>query len=235
MAICPFAVKKLIPPGSSDPKITARVGVWHVDGGNASSLYDWFNGPSGGLESHFFITKDGVLEQYRDTAYQADAQWAANDFGLSVETQGFGDGVWTDAQIFMSQRLMRWMHAEHSIPLRKIQNWNGSGFGYHSLFPEWNKSNHSCPGAGRIKQFDQVLVPWLNKGAPKDGPTPNITDALHADNLDDRIVALRKVVHRGDDAAANAAAAWLRAIKDVQQARAIALDMRSQLKDLEVR
>ena len=94
MAVCPFAVKRLIAPGSSDPRIEPRVAILHVDAGNASSLYDYFKNRSGGIESHFHIRKDGVIEQYRDTAFQADANLHANDFAVSIETQGFGEGEW---------------------------------------------------------------------------------------------------------------------------------------------
>lgn len=189
MALCPFAVHKIINPGSNDPKITARAICLHVAVSEASSLYDYFNGPSGGIESHFYIQRDGGIEQYRDTAYQADAQYDANDFAISFESQGMGDGEWTDAQIASIKKLILWCHSEHpDIQLQKIQNWNGSGIGYHAQFFEWDRSGHSCPGPDRVKQYDNIIVPWLNAGA-QEGTDLQLNDDIYRDK--DKTVTVR--------------------------------------------
>lgn len=163
------AVKKLIPPGPTDPRITPRVVILHVDAGNADSLYGWFNGPSGGIESHFFVKKNGVVEQYRSTDVQADANTDANDFAISIETQGYAAGEWTPEQVASIKALILWCHKTHRIPLAKVKTWNGSGVGYHTQFPgSWDKRGASCPGPDRIKQFNNVLVPWLAAGGNED-------------------------------------------------------------------
>lgn len=167
MAWYPDAVKRNIPPPSSgiDPPITARIAILHVAATEADSLYDYFNGPSGGVESHFYVKYNGVVEQYRDTAYQADANMDANDFAISIESQGLADGKWTDAQIASIEKLLLWIHTTHSVPLSVVQTWDGSGVGYHTLFEShWDKRNASCPGPNRIIQFNQILVPWMEQG-----------------------------------------------------------------------
>lgn len=166
MALIPFAEKKLIPPGDNDPHIVARIGILHVDAGNAESLYDFFKNRSGGIESHGHVRKDGVLEQYRDTAFQADANLDANDFALSFESQGFGAGEWTAAQLATIKRIMLWARDVHGIPLRKVTSWDDrtGGWGYHTLFgapSHWTPVAKSCPGPDRIKQFNDILVPWM--------------------------------------------------------------------------
>ena len=164
MAVCPFAVKRLIAPGSSDPRIEPRVAILHVDAGNASSLYDYFKNRSGGIESHFHIRKDGVIEQYRDTAFQADANLHANDFAVSIETQGFGEGEWTPAQLASIKRLLLWLNKVHGIPLEQCPAPYGKGVGYHTLFgapSAWTPVAKSCPGPDRKKQFHSILVPWM--------------------------------------------------------------------------
>ena len=174
MALYGPAVKKLIPPGPNDPRITPRVAILHVDAGNTDSLYGWFNGPSGGVESHFHIKKSGVVEQYRDTAWQADANTDANDFAISIETQGYGEGEWTPAQLTAIKALLLWCHETHGIPLVKCKTWDGSGVGYHTLFRGdddtfgWDKRGASCPGPDRIKQFDNELVPWMATSGDED-------------------------------------------------------------------
>lgn len=164
MALCPFAVKKLIAPGSNDPRIKPRVAILHVDAGNAESLFDYFKDRSGGIESHFHVRKDGVVEQYRDTNFQADANNLANDFAVSIETQGFGEGEWTPAQLAAIKRLLVWLNKVHGIPLRQVEAWDGSGVGYHTLFgapSQWTPVAKSCPGPDRKRQFHSILVPWM--------------------------------------------------------------------------
>lgn len=164
MAICPFAVKKLIPPGYNDPRIIPRLAILHVDAGNAYDLFSYFNGPSDGIESHFHGAKDGTIFQYRDTNWQADANYKANPFAISIETQGFGPGEWTPQQIQSIKKLLLWIHKTHDVPLRKADRWNGSGIGYHIQFGSpgyWTNVAKSCPGPQRIKQFNDILVPWF--------------------------------------------------------------------------
>lgn len=211
MALCPFATHKLIPAGDNDPRIDARAAILHVDAGGASSLYDYFRYRSGGIESHFFIKWDGTIEQYRDTAFQADANLDANDFAISIETQGFANGKWTKAQLASIKRLLRWLHAEHDIPFRKIQHWNGSGVGYHTLFgapSHWTPVAKSCPGPNRIKQFNEILVPWFEVArqpkppAPAPVPDAELTvlawNCYTASDDDDVLAQLNRWVDRHD-------------------------------------
>jgi hypothetical protein len=168
MAVYPGAVRKLIPPGK-DPKIKPRVAILHVDAGNADSLYSYFSTASGGIESHFHVKKSGVVEQYRDTDYQADANWHANDFAVSIETQGYGAGEWTAEQLAAIKALLLWLNQTHGIPLVKCPRWDGAGVGYHILFmDEWAGGPRACPGPDRIKQFDNVLIPWMSSPVEED-------------------------------------------------------------------
>ena len=164
MSLCPFAKHLLIPPPSSDPRIKPRAAVLHVDAGGASSLFSYFRDRSGGIESHFHITWTGVIEQYRDTDWQADANYHANDFAVSIETQGFGGGTWNKRQMEAIGRLLLWLHETHDIPLQRIPAWDGAGVGYHVQFGSpgpWTPVAKSCPGPNRIKQYNDVLVPWM--------------------------------------------------------------------------
>lgn len=191
MALVPFADHKLIRPGPSDPRIQARVGILHVDAGNAYDLHDYFDGRSGGIESHFHVPKDGTLFQYRDTDWQADANYHANDFALSVETQGFGEGVWTDAQLDTIKRLMLWCRDVHGIPLKVADKWDGEGWGYHIMHGSpghWTPVAKACPGPDRIRQFHDVLVPWMaGQNRP---PKPELTD------VEEVLAGLRNDVER---------------------------------------
>lgn len=177
MALYPKAIKKLI-PSSTDPKITARVAILHVAVFEGDSLYDYFKNRSGGVESHFYIRYDGVVEQYRDTDQQADANWHANDFAISIETAGKGPGEWTAAQLASIKELLLWLNEVEKIPLVVPTKWNGSGVGYHILFmDEWAGGPRSCPGPDRIKQFKNVLVPWMAGQHSPASPIPTLPPA----------------------------------------------------------
>lgn len=163
MALYGPAIKKLIPHGSEDPRIVPRAIILHIAVSEASTLFHYFNGPSGGVESHFYIRRSGVVEQYRDTNTQADANEAANGFAISIETQGMGAGTWDDPQMKAIKNLITFLASAHrNIPLVVIGDWDGSGVGFHVMFPgKWDTRGASCPGYDRQRQFWDEIAPWL--------------------------------------------------------------------------
>lgn len=198
MAIYPKAVVKLIPPGQNDPLIVPRIGILHVDAGNADSLYEFFRDRSGGIEAHMHVKLNGVFEQYRDTRYEADANYKANPFALSVETQGYGLGKWTAKQLDTIKFIMLKANELDGIPLRKADTWNDpkGGWGYHTLFGapgQWTPVAKSCPGPDRIKQFNEILVPWMRKqNATEEDDMFTDADRELLKNMDKRLNALEK-------------------------------------------
>lgn len=181
MSLCPFAEHKLIPPGSNDPAIVPRVAILHVAVTDAWSLFDFFRDRSGGVESHFYITWRGKIEQYRDTEYEADANYRANPFAVSIETQGWGGGKWNAKQLASIKRLLVWLQDEHAIPLRECKTWSGSGLGYHSAFAPWSNVVKSCPGPHRIQQFYDDILPWAaEQPTPVEGLRAVVVPALEA-------------------------------------------------------
>lgn len=190
MAIYSGARYRPITPGANDPAIIPIGVILHVDAGNSGSLYDYFSSKSGGIESHFFIRKDGGVEQYRDTAVEADANYHGNSFirggkrygFISVETQGLVDGDWTDQQLTEIKKLLLWAHTIHDIELRKCPAWNEAGVGYHVMWGApgpWTPVAKVCPGPNRVRQFEKVLVPWMKTALikPPVGDDMPFTDA----------------------------------------------------------
>ncbi|MFP5367745.1 MAG: N-acetylmuramoyl-L-alanine amidase [Actinomycetes bacterium] len=212
MAVYGGATQKLIPPGSNDPRIKPRVAILHVDAGNNESLYTYFRDRSGGIESHFHVRRDGLVEQYRDTAYQADANYKANDFAVSIETQGYGEGTWSAAQLAAIKGLLRWLNEVHDIPLQKVDTWDGSGVGYHVQFGApgpWTPVAKTCPGPQRIKQFESLLVPWMREASRATPPK-----TTRGPEVDAALANLRKAKGKGQRAAAlRAARRSLRSIR----------------------
>jgi len=202
----PKAIRKNIPPGKSDPKIIPVGLVYHVRDGVGDSLYPYFSGPSGGVESHWYIRYDGTVEQYRDTVYEADANGKGNSwisggkrYGLhSVETEGRERGVWTEAQIYALKELTVWDAKYHGWPLQICPDWNGPGVGYHVMFGApgpWTKVAKTCPGPERVEQWNQVFAPWLRQG-----PTPTTPPVQEEDDMPTAIEVAKAVAsYRNDE------------------------------------
>ena len=173
MAIYPNGIFRNIPPGVNDPPIIVIGAILHVASGTSRSLYPYFNGPSGGIESHFYIRDDGTTEQYRDTKYEADANLHANSFKgkegklygyASIETWGLDNGEWSPVMLTEIKRLLSWLSKTHAFPLKKCATPTDPGVGYHVMFGApgpWTPVAKTCPGPNRIKQFNNILVPWF--------------------------------------------------------------------------
>lgn len=176
MSLCPFAVKRLLPENDRQKRIVPVSAIWHsaVDAPGPSTLYHYFARADVGLESHFFIKLDGIIEQYMDTEVRADANYRANGFwrsgmycgAVSVETEDDGnpnERKWTPSQVDSSIKLGAWLSDTHQIPPVLCSAWDGNGFGYHTLFPnDWtNVRGKTCPGTVRIPQFKQEILPAI--------------------------------------------------------------------------
>ena len=189
MALYPKATWRPVVGVDKDPPIVAVGVILHVRGGTGDSLFGYFNGPSGGIESHFYLNNKLDWEQYRDTDREADANYKGNSwvvdgirYGfLSVETEGGANGAWSDGVIAELQEFLMWASTEHKFPLRKATGFHGTGVGYHVQFgaglglDAWsNAAGKVCPGPERIAQYYNTIVPWMNADpTPKaDPPTP---------------------------------------------------------------
>jgi len=185
----PGAVYREVVGLSKDPPIRPIGIILHVSASNSPSLFNYFNGPSGGVESHFHIPLNpGQVEQYRDTNREADANYKGNSWieggerlgFISVETAGLGDGEWNDYQLRELEKMIRWCAATHKFPLRVAPGYHSPGIGYHVQFGSgegtnsWsNARGKICPGPKRIAQIKNVLMPRLTSGStPSPGPTP---------------------------------------------------------------
>ncbi len=168
MALCPFARQRLIPESWTQGRITPRVLIFHEAVSSADSLYNYWNSPGVELESHFYVYRDGSLDQYVDTNTRADANWDANPFAISVETWDNGgevDGSWTDAQLATLTRLAAWCEDAHDIPAEVPITWDGRGMGWHNLYAaRWAGGARACPGPNRALQVRNRIIPAVRAG-----------------------------------------------------------------------
>lgn len=178
----PPAERRIIPAGASDPKIVPAVVSLHVTAGTGSP-FNYFNGPSGGIESHLYLSKRGKWEQYRQFHREADAQLGGNSWdgltvgrdglkrnvrlgAITIETEGRAGGWWTRRQKREIKKFLLWARENLGVPLTLVKVPNPrtvdrGGVGYHSLFDQWNSLRKSCPGPRRVAWFRKKLVPWM--------------------------------------------------------------------------
>lgn len=182
MAWCPFAVHKPLSENHTQGKIKPRAVILHTAVSTASSLFDFFQNNSN-LESHFYVDKNGRIEQYMDTEIMADANKNANDFAVSIESwdNGAPDKTpWNDPQIVAITALIDWLCDVHpSIPRVQIPSAYGAGIGWHVMFGApgpWTPVSKSCPGKPRIEQTKNLIIPAV---ARYDNPPVDLeTDLL---------------------------------------------------------
>lgn len=174
MPVYPKAIWKPLPESSTQPKITPRVAILHTAVSNADSLYGYFASAGIGVESHFYIRGNGIVEQYIDTSIQADANYHANGFAVSIETWDNKQIIpWTPEQLISIVDLLDWLCKVHpTIKRQACPSWNGSGIGYHSQYlSEWSKyAGKVCPGRPRIAQVGGIITA-VQKLAVKGGAT----------------------------------------------------------------
>lgn len=161
MALYPPAIQKRISTeyaGYNALTIYNRVNL-HIAVSEAPSLYGYFNGP-GKPSSHFYVRKDGTVEQYVDTARRAEADLDGNDATISIETQG---GVydsegepWTPQQLEALAQMHAWIHKTHGIQLKLADDskigTSSKGLSWHRLGIDGNFPALPSPLAGRIQR-----------------------------------------------------------------------------------
>lgn len=185
MAIYPGAKKRLIPKWNQVKMTRYRRMNLHVAVSESSSIYSIFARKNATVCSHFYVAKDGTVEQYIDTTYRSASDLHGNDSTISVETQG---GVrnpegerWTAAQVEALMKLWRWARDTHDIKNQVAKNTqtneNSSGLSWHRLGVDGNFSGRKgilstswkpggilyskargkiCPGDAKILQIPGI-------------------------------------------------------------------------------
>jgi len=177
MARCPFANWNPVSYiGDLEKMSGAPKAVFLHTNGGGPHLTSWFDQlfqkTHQRVGSTFQVFSDGSIDQLCDTEAVIYAQFGASRWAVSVETEDDGDAhkPWTPKQLAAIEKLLQWLHQEHSVPLRPMGNSNDSGIGYHQQFAAYNQSGHDCPGPVRVNQLLHTVIPRLS-GAPIGGGT----------------------------------------------------------------
>ena len=145
----------------------------------------------GGTESHFGIggvwgsdlsaQLNGVIYQWQDLNYQADANLEGNPYIISIETADNAPQLakdirpWTDAQVEAMVRLIADLCKRYDIPPKLIPDTKPGrrGLAFHAQGIEprlvdggrkWSLARgKECPGPVRIQQFMNQVIPLVQK------------------------------------------------------------------------
>ena len=168
----------------SEPNIgVPRLLIWHTMVGYLGSTERMFRSRGyDGTESTFGLggswdgqRLNGVLYQWQSLTRQADAQSTGNAWATSIECSDGGDPTrpFTPMQISTSVELGLWWCKETGVPAIRATAYNGRGFGYHRMFPQWNPDSHSCPGDARAAQLEDIVWPEIARRLKSvTNPTP---------------------------------------------------------------
>jgi len=179
MAKYPGATVRLLPATRLSGKTLKPVRVnLHTQAGTGS-LYNFFN-QAYRASSHFWVSKTGVVEQYVDTGYAAEADLEGNGSTISIETEGTGE-PWTPAQLNAIIHLVAWCVNTHKIPKRLATSSKpdatSHGISWHRLGIDGNFPALPSPYAGRLQRGGGMLYS-LSRG--KLCPTNNRIDQIPA-------------------------------------------------------
>lgn len=159
----------------------------HVAVSEAASLLGYFNQPSR-PSSHFYVRRDGTVEQYVDTDFRAEADLDGNDASISVETQGGVSDAqgepWTPEQLVALAQLYAWAIATHAVvPALAVSSRLGvesKGLSSHRLgIDPYRVSDgmrysasygKACPGDRKFTQVADVFA--LATGTPAHAGQP---------------------------------------------------------------
>lgn len=170
---------------SDEPGIVPRLLIVHTMVGYLFGTERYFKEGNGkgyqGTESTFGLggpwdgaTYDGVLFQWQRLDREADAQYDGNPIATSIECSDGGNprNPFSPKQVSSLIQIGVWWALTTGRPPKLAVAWNGFGLGWHSLFEEWNRAHHACPGAVRIKQLKQTIFPEIAKRVSVHHPAP---------------------------------------------------------------
>ncbi|OPC82997.1 hypothetical protein B4N89_20505 [Embleya scabrispora] len=177
MAWCPFAQRMELQP-ESDNQVAIKPTQFILHSIAApwtpKRIYEYWH-DSTNLESHFGLGFDGSLAQFIGTLTRADASAQANVRAISLESASNLEHTdpWTDAQVAVIIRLGVWLCQTHGIPAHRPPTWDAPGIGYHRMFRQWSTDGTACPGDARVEQFDEVILPGIQR-VLAGGPVPPV-------------------------------------------------------------
>lgn len=216
----PGAAYRPLGPQTQPRLGTHEVVCLHTAVGSLAGTDSYFRDQGfGGTESHFGVGGkwgpdaaaglDGVVYQWQDLDYTADANYEGNDRVISIETADNAPQLpadieaWTPAQLDAIVALVAWLCRTYDIPARLVPDTRPGtrGIGYHaqgtaaSLPAGWERWSTTvgkpCPTTRRINQLISVVIPrvQLALDQEEDDMSQADVDAINAHT--DQVVAVQ--------------------------------------------
>ncbi|MFF3353390.1 N-acetylmuramoyl-L-alanine amidase [Streptomyces sp. NPDC002917] len=174
----PGALWRPIPINYTDGgQESVRGVVVHIMAGTLTGTDAWFRNPKAQASAHFGTGKAGALYQWVDTADRAWAQAGGNRTWLSVENEGEGGQILTEAQLDRNAQILAWAHAKHGVPLQVADSPTGRGLGFHAMGGSAWGGHTSCPGSRIVAQLAEIVRRAKKLTAPSTPSTPPSTPA----------------------------------------------------------
>lgn len=160
MAIMP-RVTWIGPQGTPGGHIEPDTALYHSDTARGNQPV-----PVAPTEFHFWIAYDGTIVQFNDTNRECDGAFEANPHAVHIETASnvLASDLWTPPQLASMKKISFYLQSQHKITLNRCKTPTSGGQGYHCMWGipgVWNHSGHTCPGANRIQQFNNIFLPSL--------------------------------------------------------------------------
>lgn len=136
------------------------------------SLYSYFNNPAARVSAHFWVARNGRIEQYVDSDQVAWHGVALNSRYVAVETEGCtvppNNEPMTDAMVDALARLFAEGMRRHGWPAQLCNRDGERGLGYHRM-P--GGPSTACPCDVRVNMRPEILR-RAQSGTPSPAPSP---------------------------------------------------------------
>lgn len=193
MTTDPHATQKPVP--SHGGAMSAHLGlILHVTT-NHFDPWGFFDSTAHQASSTFWISDDGLLEEYVDADLRAWAQAGGNSTYNSVETSGTPDQPLTPSQVETLAHLYAWGHVTYGWPLTLAEKPGEKGFGWHGMGGDAWGGHPYCPGEKRKAQRGEVLARTKEILALNPTPRKPVVAVTHAD----RVLGLHTPLMQGQD------------------------------------
>jgi peptidoglycan hydrolase-like protein with peptidoglycan-binding domain len=173
--IAPGAVWRPV-PNHGDALAGHQGLVLHVQAGDGS-CFGIFSDPNYQASSHWWVGKNGLLEQYVSADQVAWTEMAGNQTWNAVETEGVPSEPLTPQQIQTLAHLYAWGHKTFGWPLAIADEVTGNGFGWHGMGGAAWGGHTGCPGELRKAQRPQILAIASRLVGPAIVPHPSAPPA----------------------------------------------------------
>lgn len=130
--------------------------------GTGAAHHKYWSRDSVAVSCHFYVDLDGTITQLVARSRTSYTSVAGSVRTIGIETQGWPNQAWTDAQVKALARIIAWAAGVEGWPIQAMADRRPGtkGVGYHDQGgggESWNPNGHYCPGDLRVAQIPLIL------------------------------------------------------------------------------